>query len=74
MRYFVCWTLTRDRSEQVAPRGFATITQALDSACELISRHRPADIWVVDDRGACRAADFQVRTYRQNRRQHDRHA
>jgi len=69
MRYFVRWTLASDRSEQVSPQAFPTITRALDGACELIARHRPADIWVVDDRGERRAADFQVRAYRRNRSQ-----
>ncbi|MDX2167952.1 MAG: hypothetical protein SF182_12835 [Deltaproteobacteria bacterium] len=69
MRYYVRWTFTRDRSEQVAPRAYSTITQALDSACDVISLHRPADIWVVDDRGDRRAVDFEVRSYRRTRRQ-----
>ena len=72
MHYFVRWTLAGDRSEQVSPRAFPTITTALDGACDLIALHRPADIWVVDDRGARRAVDFEIRSYRRTRRQSKR--
>lgn len=68
MRYFVRWTLASDRSETAMLHPFPTITEALDQACDLIARHRPREIWVVDERGERTAADFQIRSYRQNRR------
>lgn len=68
MRYFVRWTVASDRSEASMLHAFPTITEALDQACDLIARHRPREIWVVDERGERTAADFQVRSYRQNRR------
>lgn len=68
MPYFVCWTPASDRRDAALPQAFATISQALDRACELIRQHRPADIRVVDETGSRAAADFQIRAYLRHRR------
>ena len=68
MQYFVRWTVPRNRQEIVVPQAFATISQALDRACDLINRHQPAEICIVDEHGHRAAADFQVRSYRRHHR------